>query len=817
MTLQTSLYALAGRMLKRWVSVADHPGSAEASALAPPQNIPVIYVLESRSLSNLIVLQNECQRRGLLSPVARLPAPVARWRALYTVAPKEPFKAWLLEEPKHSKMLQSVVDAMQGEAFDDVLFIPVSLFWGRPVASQQQWFHILFAESWKLTGWLNKALKILVHGRDLGLHFGNPMSFKSLTAEATGRDDQVEALQRQLKQQLYQVRKATLGPDLSHRRSLVRSLLLKPDLKAAIARQSAESGRDTLKVTLEARRYCHEIMANCSGITIQVMLRALEGFWQRFYAGIDVSHQLPLHHLARSHELVYVPCHRSHIDYLLLSYVIYKQGLAIPYIAAGKNLNMPIVGTILRGGGAFFIRRTFKDNKLYSAVLFEYLAELLSKGVPIEYFIEGGRSRTGRLLKPKPGMLSMTVRGFLRDRQKPVAFIPVYLGYDKLMESKAYQAELMGEDKKAETFATTLKSIFSVRGRYGKVQVNFGEPLFLNQVLDQQKANWRSEAVGSGARPEWLSQTVQSSAVQIMQRINQASHINGVNLVACVLLASEKQRVPENQMGPLLELFRTLIHAQGYSKYLKMVEESSDAIIQNTQDIGLLQRKRHALGDVLYAENKVALSLTFYRNNILHVMALPSLLAASFTNRKTHSLESLHPLIAVAHPFLKSELFLPWTEEQLPEIMKQTLDTLVSCKLLTWDSEEACYKRPSQTTNEWQQLMVLAKVLQPIIEVYFLTLAVLSKNTDDGIERSALSERCQLLAERVSLTHHLDAPDYSDKHLINNFVGALMQQDYVSGEQNLEVNALFAETDRRIRLLLNSDMRKKILRIVRVY
>jgi 1-acyl-sn-glycerol-3-phosphate acyltransferase len=124
-----------------------------------------------------------------------------------------------------------------------------------------------------------------------------------------------------------------------------------------------------------------------------------------------------------------VPCHRSHVDYLLLSYVIYNENLALPYIAAGDNLNIPFIGRILRGGGAFFIRRSFKDNQLYTAVMRAYLYQLVKLGVPLEYFVEGGRSRTGRMLKPKLGMLGMTVEAYIKSQARPLAFVPVYIGY----------------------------------------------------------------------------------------------------------------------------------------------------------------------------------------------------------------------------------------------------------------------------------------------------------------------------------------------------------------------------------------------------
>ena len=164
-----------------------------------------------------------------------------------------------------------------------------------------------------------------------------------------------------------------------------------------------------------------------------------------------------VHHLdtlkqnAPGHEVVYVPCHRSHMDYLLLSYLLYTKGIVPPHIAAGINLNLPVIGPILRRGGAFFLRRSFRGNALYSAVFTEYVSQLVAGGYSIEYFIEGGRSRTGRLLPPKGGMVAMTVRAFLRQPTRPVLFQPVYIGYEKLLEGDSYLDELIGKPKQKES------------------------------------------------------------------------------------------------------------------------------------------------------------------------------------------------------------------------------------------------------------------------------------------------------------------------------------------------------------------------------
>ncbi len=185
-------------------------------------------------------------------------------------------------------------------------------------------------------------------------------------------------------------------------------------------------------------------------------------------------------------EIIYVPCHRSHMDYLLLSYVIYRKGFAVPHVAAGINLNLPVIGRFLRKGGAFFLRRTFKGDAVYAAVFAKYLGFMMARGHPLEYFIEGGRSRTGRLLSPRTGMLSMTVRAYLRDPKRPVVFMPVYFGYERIVEGRTYIGELSGQPKEKESVFGLLKATVSVlRSKLGKVHVNLGQPIALDELLDR--------------------------------------------------------------------------------------------------------------------------------------------------------------------------------------------------------------------------------------------------------------------------------------------------------------------------------------------
>ncbi|MBE9563915.1 MAG: glycerol-3-phosphate 1-O-acyltransferase PlsB, partial [Proteobacteria bacterium] len=533
MKLPSPINYLAQKLLYLWIKT-DVIRVAGAQTAA--DNTVVIYVLQSRAWSDLLVVEHECKSLNITRPISRIELQaLKKWHHVYTVAQARPLKAWLQQKTKHSSMLTGIHKVLLENPELDVCFVPVVVFWGRPVLKQKHWLHVLFSDTWGLAGRTRRFFTILFNGKNTLLQFSPAISFRDLIDDPSP-GDAVDKLQKQLSERLNEIKTATLGPDISHRRTLVRKLLENKDIVKAINNRCQQDSITEYKATKIAHNYLNEIVADRSYITIQILQRILARFWNKFYSGIDVNFSSQLHQLALSHELIYVPCHRSHIDYLLLSYVIHNEGLAIPYIAAGKNLNMPFIGPILRKGGAFFIRRSFKDNALYSTVMFEYLASQLSQGMPIEYFIEGGRSRTGRLLQPKPGMLAMTIRAFLKYQHRPIAFVPVYIGYEKMIESKSYLAELKGDDKKSETLMNSVRSILNIRGFYGRVTTNFGQPVLLNEILDEQQPDWKNQTYNDQQRPDWLRPSIRQTSRLIMQRINESCAVNAINLIATALL-----------------------------------------------------------------------------------------------------------------------------------------------------------------------------------------------------------------------------------------------------------------------------------------
>ena len=158
----------------------------------------------------------------------------------------------------------------------------------------------------------------------------------------------------------------------------------------------------------------------------------------------------------------------------------------IPHIAAGDNLNIPILGRILRQGGAFFMKRSFSGDPLYSSIFNEYLFQIYNRGHSVEFFPEGGRSRTGRLLPPKLGLLSMTIASHQKGLHKPLAFVPVYIGYEKIIEGSTYVSEMRGSQKTREKLSDVLINLKLIRQNFGRVRVNIGEVIKLDEWLKTQ-------------------------------------------------------------------------------------------------------------------------------------------------------------------------------------------------------------------------------------------------------------------------------------------------------------------------------------------
>ena len=804
-------------------------------------NILRFYVLQDYSRSNSILIDLQTQEHNLppaLVGVQDITHDVKENAAIIFLHHPHAKDSQL--SPRLSRLVAAVLQHPELQ----VRLVPVSILWGRAPEKEDSLFKLLTADNWEDPSITKQLFNIGVMGRDTFVQFHPPQDLRSLihdslqgdgegfsvfdsvatestnkaaqnavqadnadtandankvnnadlvndiapsfamVASADGNRELVRSLQQQLNIYLDKQRASMLGPDLSDRRNLVDKLVYSPAIKHAIETEAAASGTSVREARMLAKGYANEMVNDYSHSIVRGFYKFLTWLWTQLYDGVEVHHFERVRELAADYELVYVPCHRSHVDYLLLSYVIYKRGLSIPYVAAGDNLDVPVLGPLLRGAVAFYIRRSFRGNALYTAVLREYMHTLITRNTPIEYFIEGGRSRSGRLLPPKMGMLAMTVHSQLRRTNKPVVFIPTYIGYERIMEGGTYVGELKGKPKESESLIGLLKVGRKIERIFGNVHLSFGTPLHLSDFMQKFDVPANSLPADRTDTPldDKTSAMVDNIGVKVMQHINKAAVITPVSLLSLVLLSAPKAALDEDICREQIALYQGLAQHLPYSDGTIITDMTPQQIIDYGIKLKLIERIPHILGDIIQVAGKQAALLSYFRNNILHVFILLSFLSALVARNGRIERSRLNSIAEQLYPFLQSELFLYYSAHGLQETLNKKVDSLLASGLIV-ELGDGMLSVPETNSKCYQQLQVLATPVEQSLERYFMTLALLAQQGSGNLTENEVVDLCHLLGQRLSVLYADDIPDFFDRALFTSFIGALIRLDYLQKDE----------------------------------
>ncbi len=553
-----------------------------------------------------------------------------------------------------------------------------------------------------------------------------------------------------------------LGPNLSHRQVLVNDLVASETVQGAIAAEAIEKQVDPVTVELRARKLAFEIASDYSYPFIRAYELGLSRLWNRIYNGVEIHRFETIQKVAAGAELVYLPCHRSHIDYLLLSYVIYHRGLQIPHIAAGENLNLPFIGALLRRGGAFFLRRSFKGDALYGQVFGHYLHTLIARGFPIEYFVEGGRSRTGRTLPPKLGLLTMTVDSWLREPTRPIVFIPIYVGYERVLEGETYSAELAGQAKKRESVAGVIRSLRALREQFGRVHVNIGEPIRIEDYVSADDPDQKS--------------SVSRLARNVVTQINSALVVNPVNLIALALGRGSGTSIDARLLEHLIGRIQSLLESAPYSERQQITTLSPQEIIAYCTRLGTIHQPAEASDERILAEPEKARLLGYFRNNVLHAVAIPALLAALIVRRELVGQQQLRRMTARIYPYLHADLFLSRDTDQLDAYVDQLLAQMTAQGWVVRESgnhpEQAAY-RSSSAPLDRAALQRFGRVMQGTLESFFMLIALLAKSGSGRMLTGAQEERYVQLTQRLNALQEDPGPAPNHQASFRAMIAAL--------------------------------------------
>jgi glycerol-3-phosphate O-acyltransferase len=348
-------------------------------------------------------------------------------------------------------------------------------------------------------------------------------------AETTGLP---EFVTRQAALALERAERQVRGARYKVPRLVYEDLLARPVFRGGVARLARELERDEKSVARDASRYLREIAASHSTFVIDLAAHIIRYLYRQGYSlHYDRSDLERIYELAQRYPVVFLPSHKSNLDHLVLQYALYENGHPPNHTAGGINMNFFPVGPLVRRSGVFFIRRTFKDKPVYKFVLRQYIDYLIEKRFPLEWYVEGGRSRSGKLLPPRFGMLAYVVDAYRRGKSDDVLLIPVSIAYDQIQDVGDYVAEQRGAAKQRESFRWFLRLLRALRRRYGRIHINFGDPLSLAQTLGPPEP-------GAEPRPDEESLALQKVAFEVSVRINRVTPITPTSLVTMALLGS---------------------------------------------------------------------------------------------------------------------------------------------------------------------------------------------------------------------------------------------------------------------------------------
>ncbi|WP_438865527.1 glycerol-3-phosphate 1-O-acyltransferase PlsB [Neptunicella sp.] len=754
------------------------PADVQQELGIDPQK-PILYLLKTESVTDRLALKNAVKKVGLVDPDGTITVgPHTISRCLFLERPQSVFtdKATASDIAHTFKLL---FEQHHLNAELDLQIVPVSTFWGRAPGKTDASWRALIANK-ASPNWLRKIFIVLFLGRDNLVYFSKAVSSQYMANEH-GSDEQIaHKLIRVARTHFQRRRQAVTGPRQMAREQIIQGVLASESVQEAIADEQHSKKISPEKAKKRAQDYANEIAGDYREGLIRIAEKMLTKLWNKVYNGLEIRHAEKVRQLAQSgHEIIYVPCHRSHMDYLLLTYVIYHEGLMIPHIAAGINLNFWPAGPIFRRAGAFFIRRSFAGNKLYTAVFREYLEQLFNRGYSVKYYPEGGRSRTGRLLPPKTGMLAMTVQSMFKGLKRPISLVPVYIGYEHVMEVASYLKELRGKDKKKESFWQIFSAIRKLKN-YGTGYLNFGEPINLGQFMDKCQPDWRDEVLQNpDKKPTWLTPMVNKLATDVMQRINQATAVNGMNLISLCLLAADKHALTESELHQCLGDYLQLLQQAPYSQLVTLPENSAHSLLEQTLSLDKFTVQDDSFGRIISLNEPAAIAMTYYRNNILHLFVIPGLIAAMVIANNGMQKQQIIDRVALLFPLLKKELFMYLDASQAQQLCVDMIESMRVTGLLQQDEETIL--PAARSSSQYFSLMMLNRCIQETLQRYAIVLTL--AETGDKLSRSELEKQSIRFAERLATLHGITAPEFYDKNVISALINAMREMKLLHNDE----------------------------------
>ena len=612
-------------------------------------------------------------------------------------------------------------------------------------------------------------------------------------------------LRRQLLQQHNRHRQSITGPVVRSHEELKLSILANQRLRNFMARHAESRNESLAEVRKQADAYLDEIAARYSHFFVSMVSKPVNWLLNTMFDGtvVDEDGLQRVKTLSQKGPLILIPCHKSHVDYLILSYVLFRNNMPSPHVAAGKNLAFWPFGPIARAGGAFFLRRTFKGAVLYSKVFAEYIHKLLEEGFNLEIFIEGGRSRTGKLLMPKLGFLSMLLSAFKEKACEDLIFAPVFIGYDQVLEENAFVHELEGGKKEPENFFQMVKARRFLKQRYGKIYINFSEPISLQQLLSNNYEQPLDEMA-----PKMQNALCRDLGWRVISAIDRASMVTPFSLVAAAALNCPAHRFSAEEIFQIIDTYLYLLNLQQVKLTDTLLVDPQRACQQALENY--VQRKvievpgdeKNMPADLIqyHLPPSRRLQLEYYKNNCIAFFIPAAFTALAILEKEAFqfSATDLHDRYCYFQEFFKYEF--AFDVEKTTEIfVRKSIKFFIEDAML---APHATLPDTYQITSAGlPKLKLFTAFLNTYFESYAVVLAYLKRTPRNSASAKERMKKIQALGKTMFKSEKISLPESLSTINYNNGLNFFSTHGVKGAENEAEIKD-YESTIRRFRHLI---------------
>ncbi|MGD9225389.1 MAG: 1-acyl-sn-glycerol-3-phosphate acyltransferase [Desulfobacterales bacterium] len=658
-----------------------------------------------------------------------------------------------------------------------IYVVPQLMFFSKnPHRATPTVIDILFGPKDK-PGRIRRLFALFKNPGNVFFELSEPVNLKTYLQDKSIQDQplvyQSLMLRRNLLVQLNRHRQSITGPVRKTRQELKESILTGSRFQQFMDTYSKNRELPIHEVRKKADAYIEEIAAGYNPAYIRIYSAIVGWIIRTIFDGVTINNNAlnKIKRLSLKGPLILIPCHKSHIDYLILSYLLYHNNMPVPLVAAGKNLSFWPMGPLFRSGGAFFIRRSFRGAVLYSKVFAEYIHKLLEEGFNIEQFIEGGRSRTGKLLMPKLGLLSILLNAYKKGACEDMIIVPIYIGYDRVLEEKSYLHELEGGQKEPENLRGVIKARKFLKRRYGKIYIEFNEPILMSELLEKFGTPLAE------MKPKQQNELCRNLGYRVINSINRAAVVTAYGLVASAILNCSRDRFSYDQIMSIIEIYMNYLTIQNAKladtlvlDHVHAIQHALDAYVQSKFVEPVSKDKDTPYSERNYKINIARRSyLEYYKNNCIAFFIPAAFTAMAILEKDAFqfSAADLHSDYKFLQNLFKFEF--AYDVDQTPEYyVRKTIKAFIDDAILI--PHQTIPDTYNVTAAGLRKLRLFSIFLKTYFESYKIVLKFLKNNSQNSIGAKDRLKKIETSANRMYKQQEIENPEALSKVSYQNAV-----------------------------------------------